>query len=71
MPIVVYMDTMYSTAEVAKALGVNKRTLLRWLYAGEIPEPERKMGANDSRIWTEEELDNARRYRDQFYRKRR
>jgi len=64
------METMYSTAEVAKAIGVNKRTLLRWLYAREIPEPEMRMGGGQSRIWTQSELDFVKAYKEANYRKR-
>ena len=66
------MNKVYSTAQVAMEAGVHKQTLLRWLYAREIPEPVNKltMGKMESRIWTEEEMLAAKAYKEQNYRKR-
>jgi excisionase family DNA binding protein len=65
------MKQTYSTAEVAKVIGVNKTTLLRWLYAGKLPEPETQtFGGVESRVWTAADLDRAKLYREQNYRKR-
>jgi hypothetical protein len=65
------MKHAYSTAEVARAIGVNKTTLLRWLYAGKLPEPDTQtFGGVESRIWSEADLNRARLYREQNYRKR-
>lgn len=59
----------YSTAEVAKLVGVHKNTLLRWLYAKEIPEPQMAIG-KETRVWTEEELEKVKRYKEKHYQKR-
>jgi len=45
----------FSTQEVAKILGVTKKTLLNWLKAGKIPEPERNY-ENNYRVWTAEDI---------------
>ena len=61
---------VYSTAEVARIIGVNKSTLLRWLYASRVPEPKHvTYGGQDLRMWTEDELKRVKRYKDQRYRK--
>ena len=60
----------YSTGEVSRLLGIHKNTLLRWLYAGAIPEPKRgKFVGRNFRIWTERDLKRARRYKELRYRK--
>jgi hypothetical protein len=67
----VYMKDAYSTQEVANAIGVNKKTLLRWLYAGSLPEPKSVIvGEIKNRIWTAKDLERARQYKEQNYRKR-
>ncbi len=40
----------FSTQEVADLIGVTKRTILRWLKAGLIPEPIKQ--DNGYRVWT-------------------
>jgi excisionase family DNA binding protein len=65
------MKNSFSTSEVAKAVGVNKSTLLRWLYAGKLPEPKLGTFAGvESRIWSAQDLERAKKYREQNYRKR-
>ena len=65
------MKTSYSTVEVAKAIGVNKSTLLRWLYAGKMAEPKHEtFGGVDSRVWSAKDLERARVYKERNYRKR-
>jgi DNA-binding transcriptional MerR regulator len=68
--ILVDMKDIYSTAQVAREAGVNKRTLLRWLYAGEIPEPQKIEVGHDNRVWTESDLNRVKRYKEHNYRKR-
>lgn len=52
----------YSTAQVAKAIKVSKNTILRWLYAGTLEEPEhRKVNGMNWRIWTEADIERARK----------
>lgn len=59
----------YTTAEAAKQVGVSKNTLLRWLYAKEIPEPAQKIG-NNIRVWNEAEVAFVKLYKEQHYHKR-
>ncbi len=61
---------MYSTVEVARIIGVDKATLLRWLYARRVREPKHVTYAGqDLRMWTEDDLKRAKRYKDKNYRK--
>jgi len=60
----------YSTAQVARTIGISKNTLLSWLYQGKISEPKRqKNGGQDIRLWTERDLARARQYKEANYRK--
>jgi hypothetical protein len=60
----------YSTAEVARTVGVDKKTLLRWLWARKIAEPRHHTnGGQDVRIWTERDLQRVRRFKEANYRK--
>jgi predicted site-specific integrase-resolvase len=66
------MKESYTTAEVAKAIGVDKSTLLRWLYAGKLAEPKQKItiGSIENRVWTVADQERARAFREEKYRKR-
>lgn len=65
------MKATYSTAEVARSLKVDKSTLLRWLYAGKLPEPKHETFAGvESRVWSAADLERARTFRKDHYRKR-
>jgi transposase-like protein len=65
------MQNSFSTAEVARAIGVNKSTLLRWLYTGKLQEPKHEtFGGIDNRVWTAQDLERARAHKEQRYRKR-
>jgi predicted site-specific integrase-resolvase len=58
----------YSTAQVAKTVGVDKKTLLRWLWAGKISEPKHHAnGGQDVRIWAERDLQRVRRFKEENY----
>ena len=60
----------YSTGQVAQQLGIDKKTLLRWLYAGKVAEPKLvKMPASAIRVWTERDLKRAMQFKEQNYRK--
>ncbi len=50
----------YSTNEAARAAGISRDTLLRWLAAGKIAEPDRNR--NGWRAFTEAELKAVVRY---------
>jgi hypothetical protein len=54
----------YTTHEVAKAIGVGHQTLLRWLYAKKLAEPERMMFAGmNLRLWTKADIARARKFK--------
>jgi len=49
---------------------VDKQTLLRWLWAGKLPEPKHfESGAQKIRVWTDRDVRNARKYKEENYRK--
>lgn len=60
----------YSTVQVARAVGVDKQTLLRWLWTGKVREPpRRKNGGQNVRIWTALDVERVRKYKEANYRK--
>ena len=62
----------YTTKEVAKTIGVSYLTLLRWLYAKKLAEPERMMyNGQNLRLWTKADIERARRYKKEGLRERR
>ena len=64
------MPQTYTTQQIADAIGVNKRTLLRWLYEGKIREPRRvRFDSSSYRVWSERDLQAARRHKERFYMK--
>ena len=68
MPLLLEDMKTYSTVQVARTIGVNKQTLLRWLWAGKIPEPRRgTYGGQDVRIWTDRDLQRARQFKQTNY----
>lgn len=65
------MQASLSTAEVARTIGISKNTLLRWLYSGKLKEPTHEtFGGVDSRVWFEADLERARAFKKEHYRKR-
>ena len=58
------MKKYYTTKQVAKKIGVGYQTMLRWLYAKKLAEPERLvLGGATVRLWTEVDLQRARKYK--------
>jgi DNA-binding transcriptional MerR regulator len=58
------MEKYYTTKQVAKSIGVGYQTLLRWLYAKHLAEPERiNLGGASVRLWTKADLQRARQYK--------
>jgi predicted DNA-binding transcriptional regulator AlpA len=49
-----------TTEQVAKILGISKKTLKTWLQNGKVPEPDRNP-KNNYRIWTLTDVDAIRR----------
>ena len=56
------MVKVYTTAQVAKMLGVHKNTVFYWLKTGKAKEPKRDIVFN-GRIWTGEDLKKLRKSR--------
>jgi hypothetical protein len=49
---------------------VDKQTLLRWLWAGKIPEPRLiENGGQKIRLWTDGDVKKVRTYKEANYRK--
>lgn len=60
----------YSTAQVANMIGVHKMTLIRWLLDGKIAEPRRLTnGGVNARVWNVRDVERARKYKLENYRK--
>jgi DNA-binding transcriptional MerR regulator len=52
----------YSTAQVAKIIGVSKNTLLQWLYTGALTEPKRcAVGGVQWRTWSKADIERAQK----------
>ena len=56
------MQAAIRTKDVARAVGVSRRTLLRWLHEGRIPEVTRDR--NNYRIFTSEDVESIRQFAD-------
>jgi hypothetical protein len=64
------MAKNYSTAQIAHMVGVDKQTLLRWIWVGKIPEPRYfENGGQKIRLWTDNDLKKVRTYKEANYRK--
>jgi hypothetical protein len=62
------MNPTYSTIDVARAINVDKSTLLRWLRSKKIAEPTQKTVAGVMiRVWSEKDLERAKKYREERY----
>jgi predicted site-specific integrase-resolvase len=60
----------YSTKQVVRIVGIGRMTLLRWLRAGKVPEPQRISGGGvNARVWGARDVELVRRYKEKFYRK--
>ena len=65
-----HVMTAYSTDQVAKAVGIDKSTLLRWLYSGKLAEPKIvETPTSKIRVWSKRDLTRVQRYKEQNYRK--
>ena len=59
-----------STPEVAKAVGIDRVTLERWLARGKVPGPKvLRIGRRIVRLWGRADVERVRRYKAKFYRK--
>ena len=59
----------YTTAQAARIIGISKDTLLRWLATGKIKKPARD--GRNWRVWFQENIDEAREYKEAYNPKRR
>jgi DNA-binding transcriptional MerR regulator len=59
----------YSTAQVARKLGVGRDTLHRWFREGLRAPRKRQVGGVTVRIWSNKDLERARKYKAARYRK--
>jgi predicted DNA-binding transcriptional regulator AlpA len=58
----------YSTIQVAKILGVGTDTLHRWMLNKKVPVPPLKsMGGMSVRLWSEADLEAAKKYKADHY----
>jgi DNA-binding transcriptional MerR regulator len=61
----------YSTIEVAKLLDVTSDTLHRWIREKVVEAPPLQvLGRMRIRLWSEEEVEKARRYKAENYQKK-
>ena len=66
---VVAMSPM-STKQVAKAVGVNRVTLERWLSSGKVRPPKVVViGSGTFRQWSQADVDRILKYKQENYRK--
>ncbi len=58
------MKRYFTTKQVAKAVGISYLTLLRWIYAKDVAEPEWIiLGGMKLRLWTKDDIRRVRRYK--------
>jgi hypothetical protein len=51
-------------------VGIDKQTLLRWLWADKVPEPTcYESGGIKLRYWTDRDVERVRNYKEANYRK--
>lgn len=59
----------YSSAEVARIVGIHLRTLERWLEDGKVKPDVLKVGKKNYRIWTPDEIEKVRTVKKRTYMK--
>jgi excisionase family DNA binding protein len=58
----------YSTVQVAKLVGVSWSTLHRWIESQKIQAPAlQSFGGLQIRVWTDDDLEAAKRYKAEHY----
>jgi len=58
----------YSTAKVVRILGIGTETLYRWMHEGKIPTPPlQSLAGMKVRLWSEDDLDAAKKYKAEHY----
>jgi len=62
--------SLMSTEQVAKAVGVNRVTLERWLSSGKVKQPKVvTIGHGTFRQWAQADVERILKYKQQNYRK--
>ena len=60
----------YSTSEAAKKCGLHHITLQRWVSEGKVVAPSKiRVGGVIVRLWTDADVDQVRKYKQENYRK--
>jgi hypothetical protein len=63
-----YLMKTYSTAKVAKLLRIGTETIYRWMHEGKIPTPPlQSLAGMWVRLWSEDDLEAARKYKAEHY----
>ena len=58
----------YSTVQVAKILEIGTDTLHRWMREKKVPTPPmQSIGGVTVRLWSEDDLDRAKKYKTNYY----
>ena len=58
----------YSTIQVAKMLNIGTDTLHRWMREKTVPvPPKQSVGGMSVRLWSEDDLEKARKYKEKHY----
>jgi DNA-binding transcriptional MerR regulator len=61
-------EKTYSTVQVAKRLGISWSTLHRWIESKKVqPPPVHTFGGVQVRLWTDGDLEAARKYKAEHY----
>jgi hypothetical protein len=64
-------EKTYSTVQFAKMLGISWSTLHRWIESKKIQAPTiQALGSVQVRLWTQGDLEIARKYKGEHYRKK-
>jgi excisionase family DNA binding protein len=54
----------FTMAQAAKHLGISRQTLYSWIDAGKVAAPKPTViGRQSFRLWTEADIDRARRFK--------
>ena len=66
----VIVSRTHTTAEAAKAVGITRITLQRWIASGKIKAPRPSLrGSVGLRLWTDTDVARLQRAKEEIYRK--
>jgi excisionase family DNA binding protein len=61
---------LYSTREAAAAIRITRQTLQNWIAEGKIRPPKAMiLGSAKVRLWTQQDVDRVRKYKEENFRK--